>query len=103
WINELGSNDTIMAVNGKGEFNGFYHTAVTATMNEIQVSPLQGSQYHTKQRSHPTFSFTVNRSFSDSTTALMGQCFVDGKEILRTMWFTQGEVDSLEDDWKASG
>ena len=42
WINELGSNMTIKAVNGKDEFSGFYHMAVTATMKEIQVSPLQG-------------------------------------------------------------
>ncbi|NWW97242.1 AVID protein, partial [Rhynochetos jubatus] len=44
WSNDLGSNMTIAAVNGRGEFSGSYHTAVTATTNEIQVSPLQGSQ-----------------------------------------------------------
>ncbi|NXA30633.1 AVID protein, partial [Ibidorhyncha struthersii] len=43
WINDLGSNMTIGALNGKGEFTGSYHTAVTATMNEIQLSPLQVS------------------------------------------------------------
>ncbi|NXH73050.1 AVID protein, partial [Hydrobates tethys] len=44
WINDLGSNMTIAAVNGKGDFVGSYHMTETATMNEIQVSPLQGSQ-----------------------------------------------------------
>ncbi|NWX43716.1 AVID protein, partial [Steatornis caripensis] len=44
WSNGLGSNMTIGAVNEKGEFSGSYHTAVTATMNEIRVSPLQGTQ-----------------------------------------------------------
>ncbi|NXO05571.1 AVID protein, partial [Rhinopomastus cyanomelas] len=44
WINDLGSTMTIGAVNGKGDFAGSYLTAVTATNNKIQVSPLQGSQ-----------------------------------------------------------
>ncbi|NXK11051.1 AVID protein, partial [Herpetotheres cachinnans] len=44
WINDLGSNMTIVAMNGKGDFSGSYHTAVTATTSEIQVSPLQVSQ-----------------------------------------------------------
>ncbi|NXL54107.1 AVID protein, partial [Podilymbus podiceps] len=44
WTNDLGSNMTIGALNRKGEFTGSYHTAVTATTNEIQLSPLQGSQ-----------------------------------------------------------
>ncbi|NXS73015.1 AVID protein, partial [Pandion haliaetus] len=98
----LGSNMTIMAVNGKDNFAGFYHVAVTATMNEIQVSPLQRSQYHMNQKSQPTASFTVSWSFSDSTTTSMGQCFLDRKKILRMTWIKQDEVDSLEDDWKAS-
>ncbi|NXJ12839.1 AVID protein, partial [Odontophorus gujanensis] len=41
WINDLGSNMTIGAVNSKGEFGGTYLTAVTSTSNEIRVSPLQ--------------------------------------------------------------
>ncbi|KAF1527448.1 Avidin, partial [Eudyptes sclateri] len=44
WMNDLGSNMTIGAMNKKGDFAGSYHTAMTATTNEIQVSPLQGSQ-----------------------------------------------------------
>ena len=67
WINDLGSNMTIGPLNGKGEFAGSYHTAVTATTNEIQVSPLQGSQQRTNQRSQPTFGFTVNWSFSGAS------------------------------------
>ncbi|XP_010568164.1 PREDICTED: avidin-like [Haliaeetus leucocephalus] len=104
WMNELGSNMTITAVNGKGEFSGFYHTAVTATMNEIQVSPLQGSQHRTNQKSQPTFGFTVNWSFSDSVTVFTGQCFVDdeGNEILKTMWLLRSQVDNIKNDWKAT-
>ncbi|KAM6186899.1 avidin-like [Sarcoramphus papa] len=104
WINDLGSNMTIGPVNGKGEFSGSYHTAVTATTNEIQLSPLQGSQQRTNQRSQPTFGFTVNWSFSDSITVFTGQCFVDekGKEVLKTMWLLRSHVDNIKNDWKAT-
>ncbi|KFQ60703.1 Avidin, partial [Pelecanus crispus] len=101
WINDLGSNMTVTAVNRKGDFTSSYHMAVTATMNKIWLSLLQGSQHHMNEKSQPTFGFTIHRSFSVSTTTSVAQCFVDedGKEILRTMWIT--EVDSLKDDWKA--
>ncbi|NWR79045.1 AVID protein, partial [Centropus unirufus] len=105
WINDLGSNMTIGALNGKGEFSGSYHTAVTATMNEIQVSPMQGVQHRTNQKkSQPTFGFTVNWSFSESTTAFVGQCFIDhrGKEMLETVWLLREEVPSRRDAWKAT-
>ncbi|NXX61966.1 AVID protein, partial [Scopus umbretta] len=104
WTNDLGSNMTIMAVNGKGDFSGIYHTAVTATTNEIQKSPLQGSQHRTNQKSQPTFGFTVNWSFSDSVTVFTGQCFVDekGTEVLKTMWLLRSHVDSIKNDWKAT-
>ncbi|NXW11973.1 AVID protein, partial [Fregetta grallaria] len=104
WINDLGSNMTIGAVNGKGDFAGSYHTAVSATTNEIQVSPLQGSQHRTNQKSQPTFGFTVNWSFSDSVTVFTGQCFVDeeGKEVLKTMWLLRSYVDNIKNDWKAT-
>ncbi|XP_054253887.1 avidin-like [Indicator indicator] len=104
WINDLGSTMTIGAVNGEGNFNGFYHTAVTATNNKIQVSPLQGSQHRTNQKNHPTFGFTVNWTFSDSVTVFTGQCFVDenGKEVLKTMWLLRSHVDNITDDWKAT-
>ncbi|NWX43717.1 AVID protein, partial [Steatornis caripensis] len=104
WINDLGSNMTIGAVNEKGEFGGSYHTAVTATTNKIRVSPLQGAQHHTNQKSQPTFGFTVNWSFSDSITVFTGQCFVDknGNEVLKTMWLLRSHVDNIEHDWKAT-
>ncbi|NXO56984.1 AVID protein, partial [Aramus guarauna] len=104
WMNDLGSNMTIGALNGKGEFAGSYLTAVTATTNEIRVSPLQGSQQRTNGKSQPTFGFTVNWSFSDTTTVFTGQCFVDkdGKEILKTMWLLRSNVDFIKDDWKAT-
>ncbi|NWX92671.1 AVID protein, partial [Nothoprocta ornata] len=104
WINNLGSNMTIDSVSDKGEFSGLYHTAVTATSNEIKISPLQGSQHPKNEVNQPTFGFTVNWSFSDSTTVFTGQCFVDdnGKEILRTTWLLRQEVGSLKEDWKAT-
>ncbi|NXT48708.1 AVID protein, partial [Pluvianellus socialis] len=104
WVNDLGSNMTIGALNGKGEFTGSYHTAVSATSNEIRLSPLQGSQHRMNEKSQPTFGFTVNWSFSDSTTVFTGQCFVDeeGKEVLKTMWLLRSHVDNLKDDWKAT-
>ncbi|KFQ55044.1 Avidin, partial [Pelecanus crispus] len=104
WVNDLGSNMTIMAVNEKGDFDGSYYTAVTATMNKIQESPLQGSQHHTNEESQPTFGFTVHWSFSDSITVFTGQCFVDehGREILKTMWLLRSHVDNINHDWKAT-
>ncbi|KFR04409.1 Avidin, partial [Nipponia nippon] len=104
WTNDLGSSMTIGAVNGKGEFTGSYHTAVTATTNEPTVSPLQGSQHRTNQKGQPTFGFTVNWNFSDSITVFTGQCFVDknGKEVLKTMWLLRSRVENMKDDWKAT-
>ncbi|NXY87015.1 AVID protein, partial [Alcedo cyanopectus] len=104
WVNDLGSNMTIGDVNGKGDFTGSYHTAVTASKKKILVSPLQGSQHLTNQDQQPTFGFTVNWNFSDSVTVFTGQCFVDetGKEVLRTMWLLRSHVDNITDDWKAT-
>ncbi|NXI68206.1 AVID protein, partial [Anseranas semipalmata] len=104
WTNDLGSNMTIGAVNDKGEFTGSYHTAVTATTNEIKLSPLHGAQHDTNQKDHPTFGFTVNWSFSDAITVFTGQCFVTkgGKEVLKTMWLLRSRVDGINDDWKAT-
>uniref|UniRef100_U3K2W4 Avidin n=1 Tax=Ficedula albicollis TaxID=59894 RepID=U3K2W4_FICAL len=102
WVNDLGSNMTIPAVNGNGDFTGMYHTAVTATTNEIKVSPLQGTmQKGPNQKGQPTFGFTVNWSFSVSTSVFTGQCFVDseGKEILKTMWLWRSHDNRLEDNW----
>ncbi|NXS85282.1 AVID protein, partial [Erpornis zantholeuca] len=105
WVNDLGSNMTITSVNANGGFAGSYHTAVTATSNEIKVSPLQGSmQKSPNQKGQPTFGFTVNWSFSDSITVFTGQCFVDdyGKEILKTMWLLRSRVENIKNDWKAT-
>ncbi|NXV20567.1 AVID protein, partial [Cepphus grylle] len=44
WINDLGSKMTTRAVNGKGNIIIFYYMAMMLTRNEIQLSPLQGSQ-----------------------------------------------------------
>ncbi|KAL2294154.1 hypothetical protein Nmel_007877 [Mimus melanotis] len=104
WRNELGSNMTILAMNTAGTFSGSYHTAVAATKKQILVSPLQGVQQHPSAKRHPTFSFIVQWQFSDSTTAFVGQCFVDhhGKETLETMWLLREEVLSHKDTWKAT-
>ncbi|NXB63415.1 AVID protein, partial [Struthidea cinerea] len=104
WRNELGSNMTIVATNTAGTFSGSYHTAVAATNKQILVSPLQGVQQHPSAKRHSTFGFTVQWQFSDSTTAFVGQCFVDhrGKETLETMWLLREEVLSRKDTWKAT-
>ncbi|NXC44478.1 AVID protein, partial [Penelope pileata] len=104
WINDLGSNMTIGAVNNKGEFIGSYLTAVTASSNEIRMSPLHGMQNIINKKSEPTFGFTVNWSFSESTTVFTGQCFIDknGKEVLKTMWLLRSNVDGIDNDWKAT-
>ncbi|KFP27147.1 Avidin, partial [Colius striatus] len=104
WRNELGSNMTLSALDEAGTFSGSYHTAVAATNKQIVVSPLRGAQQHDSAKGHPTFGFTVQWQFSDSTTAFVGQCFVDhrGKETLEMAWLLWEEVPSRTDTWKAS-
>lgn len=83
WINDLGSNMTIETVNADGGFAGSYHTAVTATSNEIKVSPLQGSQQKgPNQKGQPTFGFTVNWSFS-------------GTSFSASLWYPGSPLPSL--------
>ncbi|CAM4557634.1 unnamed protein product [Caretta caretta] len=103
WQNDLGSNMTISAVNGAGQFSGLYLTAVSATEKPILVSPLNGSQ-HVDNLEQPTFGFTVKWSFSDSTTVFVGQCFTDdhGKETLQTMWLLRDKAKSMDDNWNAT-
>ncbi|XP_075596215.1 avidin-like [Balearica regulorum gibbericeps] len=104
WRNELGSNMTLSALDTTGTFSGSYHTAVAATNKQILVSPLQGAQQHPNGKGQPTFGFTVQWQFADSTTAFVGQCFVDrhGKETLETTWLLREEVPSRRDTWKAT-
>ncbi|CAN8219875.1 unnamed protein product [Coccothraustes coccothraustes] len=103
WKNDLGSNMTIYEVNESGGFAGKYLTAVSASPSEIQESPLLGFQ-HLPYWSQPTFGFTVNWTFSYSTTVFTGQCFVDehGKEVLKTMWLLRLRAKNHGDDWKAT-
>nr|2MF6_A Chain A, Avidin, Avidin-related protein 4/5 [Gallus gallus]2MF6_B Chain B, Avidin, Avidin-related protein 4/5 [Gallus gallus]2MF6_C Chain C, Avidin, Avidin-related protein 4/5 [Gallus gallus]2MF6_D Chain D, Avidin, Avidin-related protein 4/5 [Gallus gallus]3MM0_A Chain A, Avidin, Avidin-related protein 4/5 [Gallus gallus]3MM0_B Chain B, Avidin, Avidin-related protein 4/5 [Gallus gallus]3MM0_C Chain C, Avidin, Avidin-related protein 4/5 [Gallus gallus]3MM0_D Chain D, Avidin, Avidin-related len=102
WTNDLGSNMTIGAVNSRGEFTGTYITAVADNPGNITLSPLLGIQH--KRASQPTFGFTVNWKFSESTTVFTGQCFIDrnGKEVLKTMWLLRSSVNDIGDDWKAT-
>ncbi|NWU70868.1 AVID protein, partial [Pterocles burchelli] len=104
WRNELGSSMTLSALDAAGTFSGSYHTAVAATNKQILVSPLQGAQQYPSAKGQPTFGFTVQWQFSDSTTAFVGQCFVDhrGNEMLETMWLLREEVPSRRDAWKAT-
>ncbi|XP_074935165.1 avidin-like [Phalacrocorax aristotelis] len=104
WRNELGSNMTLSALDASGTFSGSYHTAVAATNKQILESPLQGAQQHPSAKGQPTFGFTVQWQFADSTTAFVGQCFMDrrGKEILETMWLLREEVPSRRDAWRAT-
>ncbi|KFW87776.1 Avidin, partial [Manacus vitellinus] len=104
WTNDLGSNMTILAVDEKGNFAGLYNTSVADHPNKIQQSPLVGFLHLTNPIDQPTFGFTVNWTFSDSTMAFVGQCFVDrcGKETLETTWLLWEEVPSHRDTWKAT-
>ncbi|NXL91874.1 AVID protein, partial [Alectura lathami] len=105
WRNELGSNMTLSALDAAGTFSGSYHTAVAVTNKEIVVSPLQGAQQHPGAKGQqPTFGFTVQWQFADSTTVFVGQCFVDrrGKETLETAWLLREGVPSRRDTWKAT-
>ncbi|KFP44270.1 Avidin, partial [Chlamydotis macqueenii] len=89
-----------------------YHTAVAATNKKILVSPLQGAQQYLSAKGQPTFGFTVQWQFAGtagpgtahSTTAFVGQCFVDrhGKETLETVWLLREGVPSRRDAWKAT-
>ncbi|NWX92675.1 AVR1 protein, partial [Nothoprocta ornata] len=106
WVNDFGSNMTINAVNGRGEFNGTYHTSVADNPNAIQKSPLQGFQHISEQPTiqQPTFGFTVKWNFSESTSVFVGQCFVDkhGQETLKTVWLMRLRVNNIHDNWQAT-
>uniref|UniRef100_A0A8C3PIK0 Avidin n=1 Tax=Calidris pygmaea TaxID=425635 RepID=A0A8C3PIK0_9CHAR len=102
WKNDLGSNMTIGAINGKGEFASSYHTDMSSTTNKIQPSPLLGLQGHGSALTMlPSTSCPVP---ADSITIFTGQCFMDedGKEVLKTMWLLRSSVDNMKDDWKAT-
>ncbi|XP_063996809.1 avidin-like [Pogoniulus pusillus] len=104
WINDLGSNMVIEAVNKDGSFKGTYNTSVSDSPHEIKKSPLLGYQQDTSQNDQTIFGFTVNWTFSDSITVFTGQCLVDenGKELLKTMWLLRSHVDDIQNDWKAT-
>ncbi|XP_068279726.1 avidin-like [Nyctibius grandis] len=95
---------TLSALGAAGTFSGSYHTAVAVTNKQILVSPLQGAQQQRGAKGQPTFGFTVQWQFADSTTAFVGQCFTDhrGKETLETVWLLREEVPSRKHTWKAT-
>ncbi|NXO73141.1 AVID protein, partial [Phainopepla nitens] len=66
WVNDLGSNMTISAVNANGDFTGIYFTAVSNTTEKIKKSPLLGSQHLPNELEQPTFGFTIHWSFSST-------------------------------------
>ncbi|XP_014382696.1 avidin-like [Alligator sinensis] len=104
WQNELGSLMEIHERSKDRELTGRYLTGVTATSNCIHQVLLQGSWHGPARRVLPTFGFIVTwEKFSNSTTAFVGQCFMDesGQETLRTTWLLWEEVESPKDDWKA--
>ncbi|NWI54024.1 AVID protein, partial [Calyptomena viridis] len=100
WKNDLGSNMSI-TVDEKGIFTGWYKTSVKASPNPIKKSPLWGCQH---LKDYYTFGFSVNWTFSDSTTVFTGQCFVDenGTEVLKTMWLLRSYVKNITSDWEAT-
>ncbi|KAL8204154.1 UNVERIFIED_CONTAM: hypothetical protein K2H54_068375 [Gekko kuhli] len=103
WENDLGSRMVIRPPDDAGAFTGTYYTAVAASEKPIRESPLYGA-LHLEDQPEPTFGFTVKWTFSDSTAVFVGQRFVDakGKEALETTWMLREQVDSRQDDWKAT-
>ncbi|XP_058028486.1 avidin-like [Ahaetulla prasina] len=101
WTNDLASTMQINSVSDTGVFSGLYATAVKNSANPIRPSLLQGVQ---RQGRQPTFGFTVNWNFAESTTVFVGQCFLDakGKEQLKTTWLLREVVGSRRDDWRAT-
>ncbi|KAK9408682.1 avidin-like [Crotalus adamanteus] len=75
--------------NNAGVFSSFYLTALTATDNTIQPSPLQGIQHLGHQS---IFGFVVKWNFSDE----------NGEEHLKTALLLPAEVGSTAEDWKAT-
>nr|XP_056705089.1 avidin-related protein 3-like [Euleptes europaea] len=104
WQNDLGSQMVIQPPDAAGAFCGTYTTAVAASQAPIRQSPLYGAQHLDGAHQQPTFGFTVNWSFSDSTAVFVGQHFVDpkGKETLETTWLLREQVDTRDNDWKAT-
>ncbi|XP_023799931.1 avidin-like isoform X1 [Cyanistes caeruleus] len=70
WVNDLGSNMTIMTMKSNGDFAGIYYTAVSATTKKIERSPLLGSQHQPYLLKQPTFGFTVHWTFSGTYSFL---------------------------------
>ncbi|XP_070599825.1 avidin-like [Erythrolamprus reginae] len=101
WTNDLNSTMQINDINEAGVFSGMYLTAVSTTSQDIRLSPLQGIQ---QLRNQLLFGFTVNWTFSASTTVFVGQYLVraDGRELLKTTWLLRAAVKSMKDDWRAT-
>ncbi|NWU92735.1 AVID protein, partial [Upupa epops] len=105
WRNDQDSLMKISVVRDNGDFQGQYLTRVTLTGRCARASTLKGVQHQPKEGSWPTFAFAISwDTFSNASTAFVGQCFVDrsGKETLTTMWLLREDVGSLEEDWKAT-
>ncbi|XP_070599823.1 avidin-like [Erythrolamprus reginae] len=104
WVSDQGSKMVISDSGNSGVFSGSYMTAMTTTDAVIRPSPLQGVQHPVARRAQPTFGFTVNWSFTESTTVFVGQCFLDadGVEHLKTTWLLREEVGSVAEDWAAT-
>ncbi|KAL8164767.1 UNVERIFIED_CONTAM: hypothetical protein K2H54_004321 [Gekko kuhli] len=104
WENDLGSRMRISPPDDAGAFSGSYLTAVTSSGQPIKESPLYGAQHHPDEKAQPTLGFVVRWTFSGSTTAFVGQCFVDneGVETLETLWLLRKEVPTHGNDWMAT-
>ncbi|XP_015682983.1 avidin-like [Protobothrops mucrosquamatus] len=101
WVNDLNSTMEINNATNTGVLNGVYKTAVSASNNPIQPSPLVAVQHLGDQ---PVFGFTVNWSFTESITVFVGQCLLgrDGEEQLKTTWLLREKVESAAEDWGAT-
>uniref|UniRef100_A0A8C4KMZ6 Avidin n=1 Tax=Dromaius novaehollandiae TaxID=8790 RepID=A0A8C4KMZ6_DRONO len=104
WRSDGGCRMVVSVLGQDGGFSGSYLPGAVASDPQIPASPLKGSQQDAGLVAQPTFSFAVHWQHRGSTTAFVGQCFVDeaGEESLHALWLLREEVASPTEDWKAT-
>ncbi|XP_064408973.1 avidin-like [Latimeria chalumnae] len=99
WMNELGSNLEIKQVTDCGQIFGSYVSKVGTSMHlQNYTGSVSGWQ---QMKEMPTFGIVVNWHKTDSTTAWVGQCFLNqsGGEVLETLWLLRSKATSQSDNW----
>ncbi|NXE52835.1 AVID protein, partial [Casuarius casuarius] len=104
WRSDSGCRMVVSVLGQDGGFSGSYLPGAATSDPQIPASPLKGSQQDAGLVAQPTFSFAVHWRHQGSTTAFVGQCFVDeaGEESLHALWLLREEAASPVEDWKAT-